>query len=149
MKKIIAVVFALVMSSPVFAGDFSIFSPAETHWDKIHKCICDAWKDAEPTDDQNEAAKPFMEAARKTWNLHKDAIEGAKQELTAAWHAHPISESDVKGAEDHLLFDMIPVHIAMRHAAISVINLLTDDQRSDFDDSLKDCLHGDELFRLN
>jgi hypothetical protein len=150
MKKSILFVFSLLLSVSASAATPS-FAVLHHHsdFDKLHKCICKGWQDAKPSDAQKSDSEAFIKIANDSWNEHKDGIKSSKKDLMDAWAAYPINESDVTSAEKALHEHICPVHIAMRSSTISILNLLSADQRKDFDKSFNTCYETDIEFALN
>ena len=132
----------LSVSVSAFAAspNYSALSQSNMNMEKFHKCICDSWKSTGPTDAQNADAKPFIQIAKDSWAEHKDGILKGKQDLVATWSAYPISVTNVETAEMALHDHIVPVHVAMRDSTISILNLLTAEQRQTFDTSFFDCI---------
>lgn len=148
MKKSALLIASLLLSVSAFAANPEYLNLAQTsnHWEHIHQCLCDSWKAAKPTDAQNADAKPFIQIAKDSWAQHKDGLIQGKKDLRAAWSAYPISASEVEKAEIALHHCFVPLHIAMRDSTISILNLLSADQRKDFDKSFTDCTGDDDDF---
>ncbi|MEO5968331.1 MAG: hypothetical protein ABIQ95_00265 [Bdellovibrionia bacterium] len=142
MKKSLLLIASLLLSVSAFADspNFSMLGDSEMDMDKFHQCLCDSWKKADPSKDQNSEAKAFIGRAKETWDHNKVAVKTAKKELIAAWSHYPIFASDVTCAEYNLHQAIIPVHTVMRDSTLSILNILSGDQRKAFDRSFKRCI---------
>jgi len=138
----VSLLTSLSASVSAFAAspNYSVLSQSDMNMEKFHKCICDSWKSTGATDAQNNDAKAFIEIAKTAWANHKDAIRQGKQDLVRTWSAYPISVTDVEASEMALHDHIVPVHVAMRDSTVSILNLLTADQRKTFDDTFYDCI---------
>lgn len=150
MKKIAFVFSAMLLSVPAFAAipDFSVLSEVQKFQmprdgGEIRACFKSAWAAANPAREQNERAREELTAMKTVFEENRAALEGGLMGLLGAWKAHPVSIDDVKAAEEALKTAITPVHEAVRTGSANVLNLLTAEQRSVFDDKLLDCLQAE------
>jgi len=137
---------ALLCMPSAFAAmpDFSAFAENGTEHgggDRMHECMKAGWQAAQPSEDQNKQAHEFMCEAHKTMEAHKDAIHQGVRDVMHAWMQHPIVKDDVITAESHLHDHIVPVSAAMRDARINILNLLSAEQRGQFDHAFHECIH--------
>jgi hypothetical protein len=149
MTQHFVVVSAFLFSMAGFAGTpgFSVLDqgqdPGQEHGGgKIGRCMHEGWDATSPTDDQNTQAAAFVQAAKAVVDEHKDGIHQGMHDLMAAWKQHPVSRDSVIAAETELHGHFVPVQEAVRDAQIDILNLLSDDQRTEFDSAFMDCMKG-------
>jgi Spy/CpxP family protein refolding chaperone len=145
MSKWIVTTCAFLSSVAAFAAtpNFSVLNyDGQDPGQGPGKCIQAAWASTNPTDDQNNQAKSFMDAAHAVFQQHGDSLKQDFQALKTAWAAYPIVKADVVTAETALQNDLPAVKEAMEDATINTLNLLSADQRKTFDAAAKDCFHG-------
>jgi hypothetical protein len=140
--------FAVLFSASAFAmsPDFSQFDqqdPSQGGGDHDHmgQCIKASWEAANPTDDQNAKAKDACTEIKSVVDKHKDALKADFKALMETFKAYPIVQGDVVKAETALGGEFMPIHDAVRDGAISILNLLTADQRKAFDAAFMECGH--------
>lgn len=151
-KSIISIsVLGLSMGSWANTPDFSVFSqkttlecPRHGHGqdprNKVHECMKNSWVAAAPSDEQNKQARDFMIEARTAIESHKEAIHSGIQNIFAAWSKYPISKEEVVAAEAAVQPEFAAVKDAVQDARIGVLNLLTQDQRTTFDQTFTACI---------
>ena len=150
MLKMISVLAAFAISSAAFAAapDFSVLDDGAGHGGHqgghhgggMHKCMKGAWSAANPSEDQNQKAKGFMNEAKAVFDQHKDGIKQAMHGVMTAWKQYPISKDDVVAAEGVMHDQFSPVGEAMQDAKINTLNVLSADQRAAFDTSFAQCM---------
>lgn len=144
MKKIALVLGALLITPAAFAQsvDYSaLANPKAPGFSKMHKCLTKAWKAAKPSDQQKDTANGFMDEAKLVLDQHEDALEANMEALKAAWMKHPVVQAEVVAAEDALMAEVVPVKAAFRDAGINTLNLLSAEQREDFNTSFSGCIN--------
>ncbi len=144
MLKFALIAASLILSSSAFAAEseVSIFSDhdiAQLGFKKIGNCLKKGWEAASPTEDQSAKAKTFMQTAKATLDGKKEALKKDKQALMDAWSASQVSKEAVEAAEMALHNDMMPVRKAFQEAKISALNLLSPEQKTAFNSSVKSC----------
>jgi hypothetical protein len=142
MKKIL-LALTLLISPTAFAADMDFTAFNDAHHPgmrKMHRCLKKSWKATNPSDQQSDGAKRFMDEAKAVKDQHKDAIHSAMEAMKTAWSKHPIVQAEVVAAEDSLREHGMPVRAAFRDAGINTLNLLSAEQRTTFDHTFKDCI---------
>lgn len=148
MTKFMTTLFALSLSTAAFAAtpDFSALDSGLEldgghggHGGK-HACIHHAWKAAKPTAEQNTQAKALLGSVKTVVERNKDAIKADFHALMAAWAKYPVSKTEVVAAQANLQGGVAPIREAALDAKIGVLNLLSENQRLAFDESLKECV---------
>jgi Spy/CpxP family protein refolding chaperone len=142
MKKLLLAIL-LIACPTAFAADMDFAAFNDAHHPgmrKMHRCLKKSWKAANPTDQQGDTAKRYMDEAKAVMDQHKDAIHSAMEAMKTAWSKHPIVQAEVVAAEDSLREHGMPVRVAFRDAGINTLNLLSSEQRTAFDNTFKDCI---------
>lgn len=146
MKKLLVLCAALV-SFPAFAISSPDFGALEdsgqqmvTPHKKMHRCLKRGWRASRPSDEQKAQAETIMADAKAVMAEHKDAIVMGVQAMKDAWKKHPVSKDEVVAAENTLKEHIMPVKEAFRDAGIEVLNLLSAEQRTNFDTAFESCL---------
>lgn len=144
MKKLtlLLISVASMMSISAYARTSAAYAKLDHGGDmgRFHQCMKEAWFDAEPTDEQNENAQAVLAQLKAVFDEHMPAVRDALAALAAAWHEHPITQAKVVAAEGSLTTAAGPIKSALRDGVIEVINLLSDEQRAEFDDSFEYCM---------
>lgn len=109
----------------------------------LHQCMRDAWMSTHPTTEQNQAARQILMGAHDAVKDQVPALREAMRGIHSAYAKHPIVKVEVVAAETQLKTIGEPVHAVVRDARIDVINLLSNEQRNSFNQSLKNCLKHD------
>jgi hypothetical protein len=128
-------------------ADFSAFDADQGHdhhghgHGKMGACMKEAWAATKPSDDQNKQAGAFCETAKAVIDANKDAAKSAMQGLMTEWMKQPVSRDGVIAAEGTAETAFAPIKGAVRDTKISILNLLTADQRKAFDQEFIECLH--------
>jgi hypothetical protein len=151
MKKISMLLSVLFLTASVSAkaADFSVMSESGLFDHKMEKCFCNAWKHADPSNEQKVEAKKFMDATKAVCEQHKTDIVNSKKAVCTAWATHPVSKDSVLKAEDTLKGHLAPVLDSARDSAVGIINLLSQEQHDDFTKYMKKCMDDDDaLFRV-
>src|SRR5437773_11851900 len=145
MKRILAV-GTLLLSGAAFAAmpSFKNFDAGdEPHQpSKLGQCMRTAWESTQPTDDQNQQAQAQCAELKTVVDAHKDAIKTDAQALMVAWSHHPVSRDEVVAAEKALHDEIVPVKEAIRDAGINILNLLSQEQRDEFNQTFIGCMQG-------
>lgn len=103
-------------------------------------CKRAGWEAAQPTAEQTEKAKEIIQSVKSVVQQNREAIHAAKKGVFEAWKKHPISKEEVKAALHALHEAKKPVKEAILDARISILNLLSDQQRTAFDHAFIECV---------
>jgi len=141
MSKLFTLLAGLVLSASAFAGspDFSAINDGG-HGRDFEKCAHQAWNSTNPSDDQNTQAKAELEKIKAVYDANKEAIDAGKADAKAAWESYPVDRDQVIATEEALTAAVKPVREAHRDGMITILNLLSAEQRATFDASLKECM---------
>ncbi len=129
-----------------------LFLASNLSWadhNQSHQCAMKAWQAASPTTAQNNAARSNFAPVKQMYAEKKAAIDSAMQELMGDLKAHPISKEEVKASCHSLMRLVAPIQEAAISATIDTINLLTPDQREDFDDAIGECMNDYKILDLS
>ncbi len=104
------------------------------------KCFAKAFRATEPTDEQKESAHAVHEAVKKVYEDNKSAMEAAGSAYMAAMMKHPIVMEDAVAAAHTLGEAVHPVQAAIFTGSITIVNLLSEDQRAIFNRVMHRCM---------
>ena len=127
--------FAYQTQYPTFGAFAEALLPA-----KVHDCVLEGWMAAGTSDDQTAQAQKVLNDARGVLGTQQAAIETGITNLNAAWAKYPVDATEVMTAEAALDKEIKPVKESFRGAAISVLNLMTADQRKLYDADFATCI---------
>ena len=134
----------LTMASGAFAApDFSVLGEAPEYMGRVEKmqeCIKAGWQAAHPTDEQNQAAGEYLKSAHGVVRQNMKAIKEAARGVWIEFAKHPITKADVDTAEGKLQVPVKLVRTTVRDAIIDSLNLLTNEQRDQYDQAFMACI---------
>jgi hypothetical protein len=104
------------------------------------KCYGKAFRATKPSDEQKESAQAVHEAIKKVFEDNKSAMEAAASDYMAAMMNHPIVMDEAVAAAHALGEAVHPVQAAIFTGAITIVNLLSADQRAIFDRVIHRCM---------
>jgi hypothetical protein len=143
LRRIYLTVIALFsLSAMAYQPEFPTFVDFANHLmpQKLHDCMVEAWLAAGTPDDLTAQAQKALIDARGVLGSHQAPITSAIDRLNAAWAKYPVSPLDVGLADMILRHEIEPVQRAFSTAALTVLNLMSADQRKLYDADFKVCI---------
>ena len=104
------------------------------------KCFAKAFMATRPSDEQKEKAHAVHEDIKKVFEDNKSAIQAAVSDYETAMMKHPIVMDDAVKAAHALGEAVHPVQAAVFTGSITIVNLLSDDQRDVFNRVMRRCM---------
>ncbi|MFZ9594559.1 MAG: Spy/CpxP family protein refolding chaperone [Bdellovibrionia bacterium] len=138
-KLLVTLGLFLSLSASAAEPEFAIFGRMVSHMQNLRECLKEGWQAAVPTEAQKNEARTLVQTTRGLLKAQKEGIRKARKDLFTAWSKSPVVPSEVEEAENRLRTDMVPVHNVIRENMVSVLNLLTPDQKLLFNDAFKSC----------
>lgn len=136
MKLLVALI--LVCSTGAFALPTEVLKIARGEGEQ---CFMKAFMATEPTDEQKMQAHKIHMAVQKVFEDNKENMQKAAGTYMEAMMAHPIVQATAVESLHNLVKAVHPVQAAYFTGSITVINLLSMDQRNLFNQAMHDCMH--------
>lgn len=140
MTKLVVSMVSILLVSSAYGFDYSAMANEGGHDNKMHQCVHKGFESAKISEEQHKQIHGYMMNAKNVMKEHKEAIHNGMQSMMTAWKKHPISKDEVVAAEGNLQQHMTPVKVAMRDSMIDSLNVLSADQRKDFDSAFASCM---------
>lgn len=104
------------------------------------KCFGKAFMATKPSEEQKVKAHEVHDAVKQVYEDNKSAMQAAASDYMAAMMKHPIVMDDAVKAAHALGEAVHPVQAAMFGGSITIINLLSEDQRAIFNRAMHRCM---------
>ena len=143
LRKIYLLAIALFsVSAMAYQTEYPTFAAFANHLmpQKLHDCMVEAWLSAGTPDDLTAQAQKALIDARGVLAANQVTITAGINRLNAAWAQYPVKSLDVGIADFILRREMEPVEKAFSAAALTVLNLMSADQRKLYDADFAVCI---------
>lgn len=141
MIKLLVILCGLFLSTSVWADQTTSGGHGS---DPYLKCMHAGWKASNPTAEQNHQAMVLMQKMSDIEKIHRTGLGDARRALAAALAKHPISHAEANAAYAGIHQHLTPITVTSRDAGIDMINLLSADQRINFNKGYSDCIKGNQ-----